>query len=162
MTRSRCSISTTSGNIPRCSSESKWEPSELVVLVASYRHPLHASLILLLTPSSFAKQIYPSNFVPSPCHRWIRLLEDRGQLLRNYTQNIDTLESLAGVDKVLQCHGTCISSQLCLVSNLSRIIQDCVLPAVQGPHAWRGDRAVHHVPDDSVVSQVPQGARRGD
>lgn len=27
------------------------------------------------------------------------------QLLRNYTQNIDTLESLAGVTKVLQCHG---------------------------------------------------------
>jgi NAD-dependent SIR2 family protein deacetylase len=28
------------------------------------------------------------------------------QLLRNYTQNIDTLESQAGVSKVLQCHGT--------------------------------------------------------
>ncbi|ODN87740.1 NAD-dependent histone deacetylase SIR2 [Cryptococcus wingfieldii CBS 7118] len=55
---------------------------------------------------SFAKQIYPSNFVPSPCHRWIKMLEDRGVLLRNYTQNIDTLESLAGVSKVLQCHGS--------------------------------------------------------
>ncbi|WWC86720.1 uncharacterized protein L201_001598 [Kwoniella dendrophila CBS 6074] len=55
---------------------------------------------------SFAKQIYPSNFVPSPCHRWIKSLEDRGILLRNYTQNIDTLESLAGVEKVLQCHGS--------------------------------------------------------
>ncbi|GMK54684.1 hypothetical protein CspeluHIS016_0112700 [Cutaneotrichosporon spelunceum] len=55
---------------------------------------------------SFAKQIYPSNFVPSPCHRWIRLLEERGVLLRNYTQNIDTLESLAGVRRVLQCHGS--------------------------------------------------------
>ncbi|TXT04894.1 hypothetical protein VHUM_03977 [Vanrija humicola] len=55
---------------------------------------------------SFAKQIYPSNFVPSPCHRWIKLLEDRGVLLRNYTQNIDTLESLAGVNNVLQCHGS--------------------------------------------------------
>jgi NAD-dependent histone deacetylase SIR2 len=30
--------------------------------------------------SSFAKQIYPSNFVPSPCHRWIKLLEDRGKV----------------------------------------------------------------------------------
>ncbi|KAI9636209.1 DHS-like NAD/FAD-binding domain-containing protein [Dioszegia hungarica] len=55
---------------------------------------------------SFAKQIYPSNFVPSPCHRWIKLLEDRGKLLRNYTQNIDTLETLAGVQNVLQCHGS--------------------------------------------------------
>ncbi|PPQ94448.1 hypothetical protein CVT25_002539 [Psilocybe cyanescens] len=51
-------------------------------------------------------QIYPSNFVPSPCHRFIKQVEDRGKLLRNYTQNIDTLETLAGVKKVLQCHGS--------------------------------------------------------
>ncbi|KAJ3789830.1 SIR2-domain-containing protein [Lentinula aff. detonsa] len=55
---------------------------------------------------SFASQIYPSNFVPSPCHRFIKLIEDRGQLLRNYTQNIDTLETVAGVKRVLQCHGS--------------------------------------------------------
>ncbi|KAF4569852.1 NAD-dependent histone deacetylase sir2 [Pleurotus pulmonarius] len=56
--------------------------------------------------SSFASQIYPSNFVPSPCHKFIKLVEDRGKLLRNYTQNIDTLETLAGVKNVLQCHGS--------------------------------------------------------
>ncbi|KAJ3837099.1 SIR2-domain-containing protein [Lentinula raphanica] len=55
---------------------------------------------------SFASQIYPSNFVPSPCHRFIKLIEDKGQLLRNYTQNIDTLETVAGVERVLQCHGS--------------------------------------------------------
>ncbi|KAF9460565.1 DHS-like NAD/FAD-binding domain-containing protein [Collybia nuda] len=47
--------------------------------------------------------IYPSNFVPSPCHRFIKLVEDKDQ---NYTQNIDTLETLAGVRRVLQCHGS--------------------------------------------------------
>ncbi|KAJ3548913.1 hypothetical protein NM688_g5240 [Phlebia brevispora] len=55
---------------------------------------------------SFASQIYPSNFIPSPCHRFIKLVEDKGKLLRNYTQNIDTLEVRAGVQKVLQCHGS--------------------------------------------------------
>lgn len=55
---------------------------------------------------SFASQIYPSNFIPSPCHRFIKLLEDRAVLLRNYTQNIDTLESKLGVQKVLRCHGS--------------------------------------------------------
>ncbi|KAG8901752.1 NAD-dependent histone deacetylase sir2 [Tulasnella sp. 408] len=55
---------------------------------------------------SFASQIYPSNFIPSPCHRFIKLLEDRSVLLRNYTQNIDTLESKLGVQKVLRCHGS--------------------------------------------------------
>ncbi|CAL1715219.1 unnamed protein product [Somion occarium] len=55
---------------------------------------------------SFASQIYPSNFIPSPCHRFIKLIEDKGKLLRNYTQNIDTLETRAGVQRVLQCHGS--------------------------------------------------------
>ncbi|KAF8629053.1 hypothetical protein AX15_003553 [Amanita polypyramis BW_CC] len=55
---------------------------------------------------SFASKIYPSNFVPSPCHRFIKLVEDKNKLLRNYTQNIDTLETLAGVQRALQCHGS--------------------------------------------------------
>ncbi|KAG2011370.1 hst3 protein [Coprinopsis cinerea AmutBmut pab1-1] len=55
---------------------------------------------------SFAREIYPSNFVPSPCHRFIKAVEDHGKLLRNYTQNIDTLETLVGVERVLQCHGS--------------------------------------------------------
>ncbi|KAI0369131.1 SIR2-domain-containing protein [Pilatotrama ljubarskyi] len=53
-----------------------------------------------------ASKIYPSNFIPSPCHRFIKLIEDKGKLLRNYTQNIDTLETLAGVQRVVQCHGS--------------------------------------------------------
>lgn len=55
---------------------------------------------------SFASQIYPSNFIPSPCHRFIKLLETNDKLLRNYTQNIDTLETEVGVTRVLQCHGS--------------------------------------------------------
>lgn len=51
------------------------------------------------------------------------------QLLRNYTQNIDTLESLAGVEKVLQCHGRCfsISPSLNEAQDSDRIVQDCFL-----------------------------------
>ncbi|KAF9965828.1 NAD-dependent histone deacetylase sir2, partial [Mortierella alpina] len=55
---------------------------------------------------SFAREIFPSNFIPSPSHYFIRLLEEKGSLLRNYTQNIDTLEQKAGIQKVLQCHGS--------------------------------------------------------
>ncbi|KAH8111052.1 SIR2-domain-containing protein [Phellopilus nigrolimitatus] len=51
-------------------------------------------------------KIYPSNFAPSPCHRFIKALERRNKLLRNYTQNIDTLEAKAGIRRVLQCHGS--------------------------------------------------------
>ncbi|KIJ65176.1 hypothetical protein HYDPIDRAFT_88766 [Hydnomerulius pinastri MD-312] len=63
-----------------------------------------------------ASQIYPSNFIPSPCHRFIKVIEDKRKLLRNYTQNIDTLETQAGITRVLQCHGsfktaTCLQCQ---------------------------------------------------
>ncbi|KAF9966038.1 NAD-dependent histone deacetylase sir2 [Mortierella alpina] len=55
---------------------------------------------------SFAREIFPSNFVPSPSHNFIKLVEEQGKLIRNYTQNIDTLEQKAGITKVLQCHGS--------------------------------------------------------
>ncbi|XP_013411403.1 NAD-dependent protein deacetylase sirtuin-1 isoform X2 [Lingula anatina] len=54
----------------------------------------------------FAKEIYPGQFQPSPCHRFIKLLEDHEKLLRNYAQNIDTLEQVAGIQNVIQCHGS--------------------------------------------------------
>ncbi|CAN3376898.1 NAD-dependent protein deacetylase Hst1p [Diutina rugosa] len=44
----------------------------------------------------------------SVLHSFIRLLQDKGKLLRNYTQNIDDLEVSAGIDKakLIQCHGS--------------------------------------------------------
>ncbi|BGP09149.1 NAD-dependent histone deacetylase sirtuin-1 [Rhodotorula toruloides] len=63
---------------------------------------------------SFAKEIYPSNFVPSPCHRFVRLLEMEGKLLRNYTQNIDGLFEQVGVERMLNCHGS-FATASCLI-----------------------------------------------
>ena len=70
---------------------------------------------------SFAKELYPSSDVitgslgttgsvgggktAGKVHHWIRRLEKEGRLLRNYTQNIDTLEMIAGIEKVLHAHG---------------------------------------------------------
>ena len=48
----------------------------------------------------FAREIYPGQFSPSPCHKFIAALESGKKLLRNYTQNIDTLEQEAGISKV--------------------------------------------------------------
>lgn len=53
-----------------------------------------------------AKELYPGQFEPSLSHKFIRKLESRGQLLRNYSQNIDTLENIAGIEKVTMCHGS--------------------------------------------------------
>jgi len=56
---------------------------------------------------ALAKELYPGQFVPSPTHYFIRLLADKGKLLRCYTQNIDSLESIAGVpaEKIVAAHG---------------------------------------------------------
>jgi NAD-dependent SIR2 family protein deacetylase len=36
---------------------------------------------------------------------FIKFLEENGKLLRNYSQNIDTLEKIAGIKNVVECHG---------------------------------------------------------
>lgn len=55
---------------------------------------------------SFAKELWPGAHQPTTAHRFIAMLEREGKLLRNYTQNIDALETRAGIKNVLQCHGS--------------------------------------------------------
>jgi len=62
-----------------------------------------------------AKEMWPSNFDPTPCHYFVKLLDQKGLLLRNYTQNIDTLERMAEIDneKVVESHG-CFANGHCI------------------------------------------------
>ncbi|KAK9240833.1 DHS-like NAD/FAD-binding domain-containing protein [Lipomyces kononenkoae] len=55
-----------------------------------------------------AHELYPGKFRPTMFHSFIKLLEERGMLRRVYTQNIDTLERIAGVsdDKIVEAHGS--------------------------------------------------------
>lgn len=55
-----------------------------------------------------AKELYPGSFKPTICHYFIKLLNNKGMLLRHYTQNIDTLERVAEVpdEKLVEAHGT--------------------------------------------------------
>ena len=57
---------------------------------------------------SVAKDILPSTNKFSPTHAFIKLLQDKGKLLTNFTQNIDNLEGHVGIsaDKLIQCHGS--------------------------------------------------------
>ncbi|CAO2626162.1 NAD-dependent protein deacetylase sirtuin-2, partial [Lemmus lemmus] len=66
---------------------------------------------------ALAKELYPGQFKPTICHYFIRLLKEKGLLLRCYTQNIDTLERVAGLEPqdLVEAHGTfytshCVSS----------------------------------------------------
>lgn len=55
-----------------------------------------------------AKELYPGTFKPTPSHYFIKLLHDKGVLLRHYTQNIDTLDRIVGIpeEKIVEAHGT--------------------------------------------------------
>lgn len=57
---------------------------------------------------TLAKELFPGSFKPTISHYFIRLLHDKGLLLRHYTQNIDTLERGACIpeDKLVEAHGT--------------------------------------------------------
>ncbi|KAK5120517.1 hypothetical protein LTR85_006172 [Meristemomyces frigidus] len=57
---------------------------------------------------SLAGDILPDQKRFSPTHAFLRLLQDKDRLQTNYTQNIDNLEGLAGIDKerLIQCHGS--------------------------------------------------------
>lgn len=55
-----------------------------------------------------AKELYPGTFKPTPSHYFVKLLEQKGLLIRHYTQNIDTLERIAEIneEKIVEAHGT--------------------------------------------------------
>lgn len=55
-----------------------------------------------------ASELWPGlKHSPTITHSFIALLEQKGILLRNYTQNIDMLDVLAGVseERMIECHG---------------------------------------------------------
>ncbi|CAJ2505047.1 Uu.00g124410.m01.CDS01 [Anthostomella pinea] len=57
---------------------------------------------------SVAKDILPATKRFSPTHAFIALLQNKGKLLTNYSQNIDNIEANAGIlpEKLVQCHGS--------------------------------------------------------
>lgn len=67
---------------------------------------------------TLARELFPSGkYMPTPAHYFIKLLHEKGILLRCFTQNIDSLESLAGLPthKLVAAHGnfdsaTCIDT----------------------------------------------------
>ncbi|XP_068083447.1 NAD-dependent protein deacetylase sirtuin-2-like [Anabrus simplex] len=58
------------------------------------------------------KQLLPGTFKPTVSHYFIKLLHQKGILLRHYTQNIDGLERVAGLppNKIIEAHGTIFTS----------------------------------------------------
>lgn len=106
-----------------------------------------------------AKELFPGNYQPTPTHYFIRrgdvdpsgvgrqrvgrahvetpktldpsrLLHEKGMLLRCYTQNIDSLEHLAGLpkDRIVAAHGNFDSAHCIECSEASRAASHLQLP----------------------------------
>ncbi|KAK5928972.1 hypothetical protein CgunFtcFv8_010246 [Champsocephalus gunnari] len=61
---------------------------------------------------ALARELYPGQFKPTICHYFMKLLKDKGHLRRCYSQNIDTLERVAGLEgeDLIEAHGTFFTS----------------------------------------------------
>ncbi|KAI9673928.1 MAG: Sir2 histone deacetylase Hst2 [Caeruleum heppii] len=57
---------------------------------------------------TLAHDLYPGSYRPTLAHSFIRLLHDKGLLLKLFTQNIDCLEREAGIpkDMIVEAHGS--------------------------------------------------------
>jgi len=64
---------------------------------------------------ALARELYPGRYRPTIAHTFIKLLHDKGLLLKHFTQNIDCLERQAGVpgDKIVEAHGS-FATQRCI------------------------------------------------
>ena len=59
-----------------------------------------------------ASEVLPRDVRPSLSHFFLRLLHEKGLLRRVYTQNIDTIERIAGVpaEMLVEAHGSFASA----------------------------------------------------
>ena len=77
--------------------------------------------------NTWAKEFLPGvNYRPNKAHFFLRLLHERGQLARLYTQNIDGLEALAGIpaEKIVHSHGSFTNRAKCVDCGEERPIEE--------------------------------------
>uniref|UniRef100_A0A803TT98 Sirtuin 3 n=1 Tax=Anolis carolinensis TaxID=28377 RepID=A0A803TT98_ANOCA len=91
-----------------------------------------------------SKELYPGNYRPNYAHYFLRLLYNKGILLRLYTQNIDGLERVAGIppDKLVEAHGT-FATATCTVCRRSYPGED-----------FRGDVMAEKIPKCPVCTGI--------
>lgn len=94
---------------------------------------------------ALAHELYPGKYHPTLAHCFVRLLDDKGLLLKTFTQNIDCLEREAGVanDKIVEAHGSfarqrCIecktefSDELMREAVAKKDVPHCIVPQCNG------------------------------
>lgn len=64
---------------------------------------------------ALARELAPGKYRPTIAHSFVKLLYEKGKLLKHFTQNIDCLERLAGVpgEMIVEAHGS-FATQRCI------------------------------------------------
>ena len=94
---------------------------------------------------TLAHELYPGKYRPTISHSFVRLLSDKGLLLKLFTQNIDCLDREAGVpdDKIVEAHGSfalqrCIECKTPYAEDMmkqavsKRVVPHCITPQCNG------------------------------
>ncbi|XP_078530055.1 NAD-dependent protein deacetylase sirtuin-3-like [Lissotriton helveticus] len=80
---------------------------------------------------ALAKELYPGKYRPNFVHYFVRMLHEKGCLLRLYTQNIDGLERIAGIpsEKLVEAHGSFLtaSCHLCYTPFPAKEAQESIV-----------------------------------
>ncbi|XP_069084457.1 NAD-dependent protein deacetylase sirtuin-3-like isoform X2 [Pleurodeles waltl] len=80
---------------------------------------------------ALAKELYPGKYKPNFVHYFVRMLHEKGCLLRLYTQNIDGLERMAGIpsEKLVEAHGSFLtaSCHLCYTPFPAKEAQESIV-----------------------------------
>jgi NAD-dependent histone deacetylase SIR2 len=91
---------------------------------------------------SIARDILPSTDRFTPTHAFIHLLQQKGKLLTNYSQNIDNIESVAGIlpEKLVQCHGSFATASC--VECKYQVPGETIFPDIKAGTIPRCDRCI--------------------
>jgi NAD-dependent SIR2 family protein deacetylase len=101
---------------------------------------------------SLAKEIWPGvQHSPTLTHSFVTLLDQKGLLVRNYTQNIDGLEVMAGVseERIVECHGH-FRTASCVACKQAHDGTDCQMKIVQEAEAPTCTSCGNYVKPDIV------------
>ncbi|KAF4635805.1 hypothetical protein G7Y89_g2284 [Cudoniella acicularis] len=94
---------------------------------------------------SVAKDIIPDHERTTPTHAFIHLLQQKGKLLTNYSQNIDNIESIAGIlpEKLVQCHGS-FATASCIVCKY-QLPGEKIFPDIKAGRIPRCDKCIERL-----------------
>lgn len=109
---------------------------------------------------SIAKDILPDITTVSPTHAFIALLQSKGKLLTQYTQNIDNLEMLAGIhpDKLIQCHGSFASASC--VKCKHKVPGEVIFPDLRAGRVARCERCLQRQAEQAKAQAATRKRKR--